>query len=129
MREHAALCVAAGRGSLLVLAAGWGYAAYRASQDEKAQYTLGQGMAEYERALADPKAHDFSKAEASFTKVRETGSAGLRDIAKLYLARIALQKGMPREAAKIYAEVVKKPANEGVRRLSLLGLKALEAQR
>ena len=111
------------RRRVLVVLAVWGYAAYRTGEDEKAQYALLQGMNSFRDYTVNPKSDGLSKAEASFKKVTGESSGGLRDIAKLYLAKIAAIKGMKEQARSLYAEIDKKPSNDVVKKLSEIGLR------
>ena len=100
----------------------WGYAAYRTGENEKAQYALFEGMNSFRAYTVDPKSDGLSKAEGSFEKVAGESSGGLRDIARLYLAKIAAIKGMKEQAGRLYAEINKKPANDVIKKLSEIGL-------
>jgi hypothetical protein len=106
--------------------AGWGLAAYQAIKDEKAQYTLSQGITSFEEYAATMKGDGLSKAEKSFKSLAKGSPAGIRDVAKLYLARIATMKGNKEEARALYAEVAKKPSSDVVRKLSESALKDMQ---
>jgi predicted negative regulator of RcsB-dependent stress response len=108
----------------LVLA-GWGLAVHQARKAERANYTLFQGMRSFEEYSLSGKGDGLSKAEASFRSLLKSSPAGVKDVAKLYLARIAVMKGKPEEAKTLYAEVAKKPANDVVKKLSESSLQAL----
>jgi hypothetical protein len=119
---HRTACIAAAAALVLVVLAVWGYTAYRTGENEKAQYALFQGMNSFHAYTVDPKSDGLSKAEGSFKKVAGESSGGLRDIARLYLARIAAIKGMKEQAGSLYAEINKKPANDVTKKLSEIGL-------
>ena len=123
MRGHRTTCIAAAVAVVLVVLAVWGYAAYRTGEDEKAQYALFQGMNSFRDYTVNPKGDGLSKAEASFKKVAEENSGGLRDVAKLYLAKIAAIKGSKEQARSLYAEIDKKPSNDVVKKLAETGLR------
>ena len=122
MKGHRTACIGGAVAALLVLLAAWGYAAYRTGENEKAQYALFQGLNSFRDYAANPKGDGLSKAEGSFKKVAGESSGGLRDIARLYLARIAAIKGMKEQAWSLYAEINKKPANDVIKKLSEIGL-------
>jgi hypothetical protein len=121
-KGHRTACIAAAAAVLLVVLAAWGYAAYRTGENEKAQYALFEGMNSFRAYTVDPKSDGLSKAEGSFEKVAGESSGGLRDIARLYLAKIAAIKGMKEQAGRLYAEINKKPANDVIKKLSEIGL-------
>jgi hypothetical protein len=122
-KGHRAVCIAGAVAVILVILVVWGYAAYRTEENEKAQYALFQGMNSFRDYTVNPKGDGLSKAEASFKKVAEENSGGLRDVAKLYLAKIAAIKGMKEQARKLYAEIDKKPSNDVVKKLAETGLR------
>ncbi len=122
-KGHRAVCIGGAVAIVLVVLAVWGYAAFRTGQDEKAQYTLLQGMNSFRDYTANPKSDSLAKAEASFKKVADKNSGGLRDIARLYLARIAAMKGRKEPAKALYAEINKKPSNDVTKKLSEIGLR------
>ncbi|MGD0230565.1 MAG: hypothetical protein ABSC19_09430 [Syntrophorhabdales bacterium] len=128
VKENRGTCIVAGILVVLIALSGWGYGAYRADRDERAQYTLYQGIRAFQEYTVNPKGDGLSKAEASFRKVTETGSGGLRDVAKLYLARIGVRKGMKEEARRLYGEIDRRPANNAVKILSESGLKELDSK-
>jgi hypothetical protein len=122
-KGHRATCIA---GVVIVVAAAavvWGYAAYRTAKNERAQYALSQGMDSFRAYTANPKGDDLSKAEASFKKAAEESSGGLRDVARLYLAKIAAMKGMKGLARQLYTEIGKKPSNDVMGSLAEIGLR------
>jgi hypothetical protein len=121
-KGHRAVCIAGLSIVLVIVLAAWGYTAYSAAQNEKAQYALAQGMDSFRDYMANPKADGLSKAEGSFEKAARESSGGLRDVARLYLARIAAIKGMNEQARSLYAEINKKPANDVTKKLSGIGL-------
>ncbi len=122
-RGHRVACIAGAVAALLVVLAVWGYGAYRAGQDEKAQYALVQGMNSFRAYTVDPKSNGLLKAQESFKKVAAESSGGLRDVARLYLAKIDAIIGMKGEAQLLYAEINKKPSNDVVKKLSEIGLR------
>ncbi|MGD0489240.1 MAG: hypothetical protein ABSB94_18895 [Syntrophorhabdales bacterium] len=121
-KGHRTACIGAAVALVLVVLAVWGYAAYRTGENEKAQYALFEGMNSFRAYTVDPKSDGLSKAEGSFEKVAGESSGGLRDIARLYLAKIAAIKGMKEQAGRLYAEINKKPANDVIKKLSEIGL-------
>jgi len=106
--------------------AGWGLAAHQMSKDEKAQYTLSQGIRNFEEYAITMKGDGLSKAEKSFKSLAKESPAGIKDVAKLYLARIATMKGNKEDAKALYAEVAKKPYNDVVKKLSESALKDMQ---
>lgn len=109
-----------------LILAGWGLALYQARKAEKANYTLFQGMKSFREYSMSGKGDGLSKAEASFRSLLKSSPAGVKDVAKLYLARIAVMKGKPEEAKTLYAEVAKKPANDVVKKLSESSLQTMQ---
>ncbi len=108
--------------------AGWGLAAFQASKDEKAQYALSQGIRNFEEYSMTGKGDGLSKAEENFTHLTKVGSSGIKDVAKLYLARIAIMKGKTDEAKTLYAEVAKNPSNDVVKKLSENALRNIQGK-
>ena len=96
----------------------WGLFAFQAGKNQRAQYTLSQGMKSFEEYVNTGKGDGLSKAEESFTHLATTGPSGMRDVAKLYLARIALLRGKKDQALALYAEIRKKPSNDVIKMLS-----------
>ena len=103
-----------------------GSCAYQARKDEKAQYTLSQGIRSFEEYSATMKGDALSKAEASFKSLVKESPPGIKDVARLYLARIATMKGNKEEVRALYAEVAKKPSNDVVGKLSENALKDMQ---
>ena len=127
-KGHKTVCIAGAVAALLVVLAVWGYGAYRTAEDEKAQYALLQGMNSFRAYTVDPKSDGLSKAEGSFRKVARESSGGLRDVARLYLAKIEAMKGMKEEARRLYAEINKNPSNDVMKKLSAMGLQGSGAK-
>lgn len=121
-KGHRTVCIGGAAAALVLVLAVWGYAGYRTGENEKAQYALAQGMNFFRDYTVNPKGDGLSKAEGSFKKVAGESSGGLRDIARLYLAKIAAIKGMKEQAWSLYAEINKKPANDVIKKLSEIGL-------
>jgi len=121
-KGHRTTCIGGAVALVLVVLAVWGYAGYRTGENQKAQYALAQGMNFFRDYTVNPKGDGLSKAEGSFKQVAGESSGGLRDIARLYLAKIAAIKGMKEQARSLYAEINKKPANDVVKKLSEIGL-------
>jgi predicted negative regulator of RcsB-dependent stress response len=96
----------------------WGYAVYQSSKDEKAQYALSQSIAAYGEYLGTHNPEALTRAEGAFKAVRDTYSGGTADVAKLYLAKIAVIKGQTEEAGKLYGELLKKSADNRLRKLA-----------
>ncbi len=122
-KGHRTVCIAGAVVALLVVLAVWGYGAYRTGEDQKAQYALFQGMNSFHAYAVDPKSNGLSEAEGNFKKVAGESSGGLRDIARLYLAKIDAIKGMKGEAQRLYAEINKNPSNDVTKKLSGIGLR------
>ena len=121
-KGHRAVCIGGAVAVLVLMLAVWGYASYRAGENEKAQYALLQGLNSFREYAVNPKSDGLSKAEGSFKTVAAESSGGLRDIARLYLAKIAAIKGMKEQALNLYTEINKKPANDVIKKLSEIGL-------
>ncbi|OPY67537.1 MAG: hypothetical protein A4E57_02267 [Syntrophorhabdaceae bacterium PtaU1.Bin034] len=114
--------------TIVVLAglAGWGYAVYRANKDDKVQYLLSEGIRSFQEYSMAGKTESLAKAETTLKDVVRDGSSGIRDVAKLYLARIAVIKGAKEEARGLYNQILKNPSNDVVKRLSETGLQEIE---
>lgn len=109
----------------LVLA-GWGLAAHQERKAERANYTLYQGIKSFDEYVLTGKGDGLSKAEESFRRLLKNSPSGVKDVAKLYVARIAMMKGKPDEAKALYAEVARNPANDVVKKLSENALGAMQ---
>lgn len=126
VKGHTRTCIIAAAVALVMIVSGWGYAAYRAGKDEKAQYRLSEGIRSFQEYTANPGGDGLSKAEASFKSVAAEGSGGLRDVARLYLARIAAARGAKDEARSLYSQLLKNPSNDVVKKLAETGLREME---
>ena len=123
VKGHRAVCIAGAVAAVVVVLAVWGYGAYRTGENEKAQYTLLQGLNGFQEYTVNPKSDGLVKAEASFKKVAGESSGGLRDIARLYLAKIDALKGQNEQAGRLYAEINKHPSNDVMKKLSEIGMR------
>jgi hypothetical protein len=128
-KRHRTACIAGVVAAVVVAIALSGYAAYRTGRDERAQYALTRGINSLQEYSADPKGDGLSKAEGSFRDVAQESSGGLRDVARLYLAKIAAMKGMKEPARRLYTEIDNKPSNDVVRSLAEIGLRELGAKK
>jgi hypothetical protein len=126
VRANTRTCIIAAIAVVVVGLAAWGYGAYKASENEKAQYTLSQGIRSFQEYALTGKGDALSSAETSFKGVAKEGPGDARSIARLYLARIAAMKGNKEEARKLYSEIAKKSSNDTVRKLSESALQGLE---
>jgi len=111
---------------ICIVLAGWGYAAFESSKDERAQYDLSQGMSNFEQYTFTKNDEALGKAEAEFGHVAKIGSGSVRDVAKLYLARIALAKGDKEKARGLYSEIERKSSSDVVRKLARKALQDLQ---
>jgi hypothetical protein len=125
IRNNAQTSILIGVVILCLVGAGFGLAAYQSSKNEKAQYGLSQAIRNYEEGV-NGKGDGLAKAEEDFKGLTKSAPAGIKDVAKLYLARIALTKGKTDEAKALYSEVSRKPSNDVVKRLSDNALKDLQ---
>lgn len=126
IKANTKICVV---GAIVIIAFGlsaWGYAAYRASEEQKAQYALFQGIRGFQEYSLTNKGDALSGAESSFKRVAKEGPRGIRNVAKLYLARIAALKGNKQEAKTLYGEIARKSSNDVIKRLSETALQDLE---
>ena len=126
VKANTKTCILAAVAIVVVGLSVWGYGAYRASENEKAQYALSQGIRSFQEYALTNKGDALSSAEASFKGVVKEGPSDARNIARLYLARIAAMKGSKEEAKKMYAEIVKKTSNDTIRKLSETASQGLE---
>jgi hypothetical protein len=104
---------------------GWAYVYYLSSKNERIQYALSGAIKDYQEYMVSKKAESLPKAEATFKTVEKDSSGGVRDVAKLYLARIDILKGNSQEAKKIYDQIVKNPASKLTQRLAEASLKEI----
>jgi len=126
IKEHTRTCIIAAAVVLLMIVSGWGYAAYRAGKDEKAQYRLSEGIRSFQEYTVNQGGDSLSRAEASFKSVAAESSGGIGDVARLYLARIAAARGAKDEARRLYRQLVKNPSNDVVKKLAEIGMRELE---
>jgi len=122
VKDHTRTCIIAAAVALILILSGWGYAAYRAGRDDRAQDRLSDGIRSFQEYMVNPGGNGLSRAEASFTRVAAESSGGLGDVARLYLARIALAKGAKDQARDIYTKLAKHPSNDVVKKLAESGL-------
>ena len=111
---------------ICLVLAGWGYAAFESSKDERAQYDLSQGIRSFEQYTFTKNDEALGKAEAEFAHVAKIGSGSVRDVAKLYLARIALARGDKEKARSLYGEIARKSSSDVVRELAQNALQDLQ---
>jgi predicted negative regulator of RcsB-dependent stress response len=103
---------------ICLILAGWGLAAHQARKAERANYTLYQGIKSFDEYVLTGKEDGLPKAEENFRRLIKSSPSGVKDVAKLYVARIATMKGKPDEAKALYTEVAKKPSNDIVKKLA-----------
>jgi hypothetical protein len=101
---------------------GWAYTSYLSDKNDRVQTTLSAAIRDYQEYTVSKKAEALPKAEASFKKVEKEGSGGVRDVARIYLARIALIQGKKDQAKSLYDQVAKRPADEVTKKLAETGL-------
>lgn len=118
VRDNARTAIIAGVVIVCLVLGGWGLALYQANRSEKAQYALFQAVRSFEEYSYTGKGDGLTKAEDSFKKLVKDSPGGVKDLSRLYLARIATMKGKNDEARALYAEVSKNPANDVVKTLS-----------
>lgn len=111
---------------ICIVLAGWGYAAFESSKSERAQYALSQGMRNFQQYALTKNEEALGKAETEFGQVAKIGSGPVRDVAKLYLARIALAKGEGEKARILYGELARKSSSDVVRKLAQKDLEDLQ---
>ena len=74
-------------------------------QGRKGAILLAQGIRSYQEYVGNPQGDALARTERTFQEAAKAGPAGVRDISRLYLARIALLKGSKEEARRLYSEV------------------------
>jgi len=126
LKANKGLATAAAIVVVCIILAGWGYAAFEASKNERAQYALSQGMSSFQQYAITKNEDALGKAEADFGRVVKIGSGSVRDVAKLYLARIALAKGDKERARSLYGEMARKSSSDVVRKLAQNALQDLQ---
>jgi hypothetical protein len=104
---------------------GWAYASYLSGKHDSVQSTLAGAIRNYQEYAVSKKADALSKAEAAFKKVEKDGSGGVKDIARLYLAKIAAIQGKKAEAKALYDRVAKSPADQITKKLAETGLQGI----
>jgi hypothetical protein len=102
---------------------GWAYVYYLSSKNERVQYALSGAIKGYQEYMVSKKAESLPKAETTFKTIEKDSSGGVRDIARLYLARIAELKGNTQEAKTMYDRIVKNPASKLTQKLAETSLK------
>lgn len=126
VKNNTKTCIIAAVIVVLLGLGGWGYAAYRSSKDDRAQYLLSQGMRSYQEYAFGQKKDSLAKAEEEFKKASKEGSGSTRDIAKLYLARISAVNGKKNEAEAAYSELAAKSSSDVIRNLAQSSLDELK---
>ncbi len=126
VRENRNRCIAIAIIAVIVGGAGWGYGYYRSARDEKAQFLLAQGIRSYQEYVGNPQGDALARTERTFQEAAKAGPAGVRDISRLYLARIALLKGSKEEARRLYSEVNRSASSDVVKKLSDAALQDLD---
>ncbi len=126
VKSNTKICIIAAVIVVILGLGGWGYAAYRSGKDDRAQYLLSQGMRSYQEYTLGQKKDALANAEENFKKASLEGSGSIRDIARLYLARISAVKGMKNEAEAAYNELAAKSSSDVVRNLAQSSLNELK---
>jgi hypothetical protein len=112
--------------AILVLAfLSWAYYYYITGKNDRTQYTLAGAIKDFQEFSVSKKPESLPKAEAAFKSVEKDSSGGIRDVSRLYLARIAAVKGNTGEAKSIYDRIVKDPANVMTQKLAENALKEI----
>ncbi len=132
--QYTVAWVKANRGTAIAAAAifvcivllGWAFAAYQANRAERAQYDLSQSIRSFQEYTATKNGEALNRAEAQFGKMAKHDSGAVRDVANLYLARIAVAKGNTAEATKLYGELSKKSSSDVVQKLAQNALQDLQ---
>ena len=126
VKAHRGLAIAAAVIVVCIVLAGWGIAAFESSKDERAQYALSQGMRSFQQYTLTRNEEALGKAETEFGRVAKIGSGPVRDVARLYLARIAVAKGNKEGARGLYSEMARKSSSDVVRKLAQNALQDLQ---
>jgi hypothetical protein len=126
VRQNKTRCIAIVVIVIVAGGAGWGYGFYRNSKVEKAQYLLAVGMRAYQEYAVNPQGDALARSEGSFGQAAKVGPAGVRDVARLYLAKIALIKGSKEQARRLYSELSRSASSDVVRKLSDAALQDLD---
>jgi hypothetical protein len=104
---------------------GWAYTSYMSSRNDRVQSTLSAAIRDYQEYAVSKKADALPKAEASFKKTEKEGSGAVRDVARIYLARIALIQGKKDVAKSLYDQVARNAADQVTKRLAETGLQEI----
>ncbi len=126
IRQNKTRCIAIAIIVVVAGGAGWSFGYYRNSRNEKAQYFLAAGINAYQAYTADPKGDALAQSEGSFTQAAKVGPSGVRDVARLYLAKIALIKGSKEQARRLYSEVSRSASSDVVKQLANSALQDLD---
>ncbi len=126
VKANRGLAIAAAAIVICIVLAGWGFAAFESSKDERAQYALSEGIRSFQQYTLTRNEEALGKAETEFGRVAKIGSGSVRDVARLYLARIALAKGNKEGAKSLYDEIARKSSSDVVRKLAQNALQDLQ---
>ena len=126
VRANRGLAIAAAVVVVCIILAGWGFAAFESNKDERAQYALSQGISSFQQYTLTRNEEALGKAETEFGRVAKIGSGSVKDVARLYLARIAVAKGNKEQAQSLYSEIVRKSSSDVVRKLAQDALQDLQ---
>ena len=126
VKANRGLAITAAAIIVCIVLAGWGFAAFESNKDERAQYALSQGIRSFQQYTLSRNEEALGNAETEFGRVAKIGSGSVRDVARLYLARIALAKGNKEQAKSLYGEIEKKSSSDVVRKLAQDALQDLQ---
>ncbi len=126
IKANRGLAIAGAAIVICIVLAGWGFAAFESNRNERAQYALSQGMRSFQQYTLTKNEEALGKAETEFGRVAKIGSGSVRDVARLYLAKIALVKGNKEGARSLYSEIAKKSSSDVVRTLAQNALQDLQ---
>lgn len=118
-------CIIAVIVAVVIGLSAWGYQIYEDRKDEKVQHMIADGINNFQQYTFAKKEDALGKAESAFRNVLNERSGGPGDVAKLYLARIAIIKGKGDEARALYEEILNNPSNDTVKKLSEKSLQEL----
>ena len=127
IRENTRVCVAAAAIVVVLGLAVWGYSIYLSNRNERLQYQLSAAIRDFQEYTMTGKSDSLPKAATTFEGIAREASGGLRDVARLYLARIAFIKGNKGEAKSLYGQVAKKPAHQISKLLAEKGVRDMES--
>ncbi len=112
-------------GVCVVFLGWWGISSWKAHREAAASYAVNEAVAIYQadEASGTPKAADLKAVEKKFEEiVKRYGGTDQGDVARLYLARIALETKDVTKARKLLNRIVEHHRGDALGRVAMLDL-------